>query len=97
MCVAASLLAWPIAVLLSIFIFDAPGSGSNILTVLIAISVLCYPIPIYFGLEGFWKNRKHNTKVALYKYTAMGLSSPAIFITLLIALELFCDGKFNCQ
>lgn len=43
---ALTLLAWPIALILTIIMFDAPGSDSNLATVATALLFFLYPATI---------------------------------------------------
>jgi hypothetical protein len=91
-----SLIPWPLVLLMTVFLFDAPGSDSSPLTVALALAILVYPAPILAGAWGFWKNRGTATNAVLARFTLLSLSSPALLVILIGALEFFCDGQFAC-
>lgn len=94
---ALSILAWPIGLLGSIFMFDAPGSRTNLITIALALSIIIYPIPVLTGVLGYWKNRKEAAISILRNYTLVGLVAPATILFLIWLLDAVCQGKFACN
>ena len=94
---ALTLLLWPILCLVTVFLFDAPGSDHNPITMALALAMLGYPAPILVGNVGFWRRFKQPGQSSLFKYTAIGLAGPAVLLFLVGALEVFCKGKFACH
>ncbi len=94
---AISLLAWPIGLLGSLFMFDAPGSDTNPITLALALSIFIYPVPVLTGILGYWKNRKEGAIHTLRKYTLVGLLAPTVIVFLVLLLDAFCQGKFACN
>lgn len=44
-----SLLLWPVALYMSVFLFDAPGSMAKIINWVVLILLLSYPAPVVYG------------------------------------------------
>ena len=92
-----SLLAWPIALFLSIFMFDAPGSESNWITLLLAYAIWTYPIGILVGSILYWRNRTVSSISILMFYTMVSLAPPSLVFTFSTLLVIICDGQFACH
>jgi hypothetical protein len=90
------ILVWPLGLFASMFMFDAPGSESNFLTVALAMSILLYPLTIFYGSSKFFKERNLKSNTILFKYTLLSFAGPSLVIILSILLGIFCNGKFNC-
>lgn len=93
----STLLFWPMMVLSSAMIFDAPGSEDNPLTRLIALWSITYPLPILVGGVGVWFNRKQEKNTRIVIFSLISLLSLGIGIVLFVLLEVFCDGQFACR
>ena len=92
-----SLLAWPMVLLMSPMLFDAPGSESNPITIAIATAIYAYPLPIIVGNILFWRRRKSSELSILTVYSAISLLSPVTLLLLFVSLALFCNGQFACH
>lgn len=82
---------------MSIFMFDAPESESNPLTVALAWSIWLYPIPILIGSIGYWINRKESSLSVSRNYTLISLIGPAAILFILALLVFVCQGQFSCK
>ena len=92
-----SLLAWPVGLFATIFMFDAPGSEISPLTLALAAAILVYPLPIVVGAWGFWRHRNTESTEVLARFTFVSLSSPAFLAAIAWAFEAFCQGQFVCH
>jgi hypothetical protein len=92
-----SLLIWPLGIFGTMFMFDAPGSERNPITICLAISILAYPIPVLKGNAGFWRNRKEGSLAICKNYTLIGLIGPASILILVALLQVVCGGNFVCK
>lgn len=93
--IGLSLLVWPLIALTTFFIFDAPGSQENPITILFASSIWLYPIPTIIGLVGYlinWKKKK--PKKLLRNFTLISLIGPIAITISVILLEVINDGRF---
>lgn len=93
---AATLLAWPLGLFVVLFMFDAPGSASSIVTGALAWSIVAYPVPVVIGNIAYWAKRKNETVEQLRLYTAVTLSGPVLVLIAYLALHFLCGGKFDC-
>ncbi len=57
-----TILAWPVALYLSFFLFDAPGSKNNLLLACLACAMVTYPAPILAANILFFPKVKTSTK-----------------------------------
>lgn len=85
---AASLLAWPAALFLAMFMFDAPGSEKDPVLLAFAMAILAYPAPIVLANVMFWSKRKTTATRQLLHWTLVGCVSPLVFL-------LFCALIFS--
>ncbi len=92
----ASLLLWPILVIAGAMSFDAPGSDEVLLTRLIFLWALIYPVPILIGAIGVWRNRAAKTLGRIKLFTAIALLSWVLPVVFFGLLEVVCDGSFAC-
>lgn len=90
-----AVLPWPVLVMTSIFMFDAPGSN-NLVTMNLAITVLYYPLPAILGNVLYWKIRKTASREALWLVTAITVSGYVTIILFLVLLQVRCGGTFSC-
>ncbi|MDN3652751.1 hypothetical protein QWY77_08230 [Thalassotalea ponticola] len=65
---AIAIIAWPVSLFMSVFIFDAPGSDKNIANWVIVFIMLTYPVPSYVG----FKMAKHGHEIADLKVCFTG-------------------------
>ena len=93
----ATLALWPFAAFVSIFMFDAPGSESNPITVGLAWSIWLYPIPVLLGSLLFFKYKKLNLHKQMLHSTYLSLSGPTVLVCFILALTVFCQGQFACN
>ena len=93
---AATLLAWPLGLFMVLFMFDAPGSASSVVTDALAWSIVAYPVPVVIGNIAYWVRRKEKTVEQLRFYTAVTLSGPVLVLVAYLALHFLCDGTFDC-
>lgn len=93
---ATTLLAWPLGLFMVLFMFDAPGSASSVVTDALAWSIIAYPVPVVAGNIAYWIRRKDETVEQLRIYTAVTLSGPVLVAVAYLALHFICDGKFAC-
>ncbi|EIF51674.1 hypothetical protein [Sulfurovum sp. AR] len=89
--------AWPLGIFLSIFMFDAPVSGSNFITLGLAYSLWLYPLTVLYGSYLFFRNQKLATNLVLAKYTLISFVGPCCVLVFSIMLEIICNGKFACN
>ena len=92
-----TLVLWPMAAFVSIFMFDAPGSESNPITVGLAWSIWLYPIPVLFGTLLFFKYKKQNLHKQMLYNMYLSLSGPLMVACFILALMIFCQGQFACN
>ena len=81
-------IAWPVGFIVVIFMFDAPGSESNFLTLALALSILIYPKLIFYGSGRFFKGRKSDNNATLLKYTLISCTGPCLVILFVVLLDL---------
>lgn len=93
----ATVLAWPLGLFMTAFLFDAPGSTASVLTWALALSILLYPMPVLAGNVLFWRQRTRASVKRLTAYTALTLSGPLLIPVAYLALDLVCDGRFACN
>ncbi|WP_223669067.1 hypothetical protein [Kangiella shandongensis] len=93
----ASLLLWPIGLVLMFFMFDAPGSESSTLTLFLAATILFYPIPVVYGAVMAWKNRTSSAPSVIARYTAIAMSGPLLLFFAILLLDVICGGQFACN
>lgn len=93
----STLLLWPVAAFVSVFLFDSPGSESNSLTIGLAWSIWLYPIPVLFGSLVFLRYKERIAQKYLILLTCVSLSGSLVFIYFIWALEFYCQGKFACN
>ena len=93
---AATLLAWPLGLFIVLFMFDAPGSASSVVTDALAWSIVAYPVPVVAGNMAYWARRKVETVERLRLYTAVTVSGPVLVLVAYLALHFICDGTFDC-
>lgn len=93
---ALTLLAWPLGLLLLVFMFDAPGAETSPWTKAAAWSILLYPVPVVAGTIGYWRNRKETTLQRRARYTLLALCGPGLVVLVFAAIALFCGGSFVC-
>lgn len=82
----ATLFAWPMLCFLTVFLFDAPGSGSDPRILAIATAVLGYPAPVVLGNVLFWRNFRRSAWSVLSKYTVISLLGPVVAVLLAAVL-----------
>ena len=95
--ISLGILAWPILFYMSVFLFDAPGSSSNPITVGLYWSLLWYPVPAVIGITLFFKNRDKGRVKEEIKYTLLGSSGYIAIVVCIILLEVLCDGQTGCK
>jgi hypothetical protein len=93
---ALGILAWPLAAFAALFMFDAPGSESNIITIALAFSILIYPAPAIIGNINFWKNYKTEPHSELILYTVTSTFGYILILIFVTLLNTVCSGKFAC-
>lgn len=90
------LLASPVGLFASFFLFDAPGSF-NPVVIALALSLWSFPVTaIIGGMNGIGSWRARNLRSAL-GWTALAYSSVVLFAIAYWLLETLCDGKFQCS
>ncbi|WP_028109141.1 hypothetical protein, partial [Ferrimonas futtsuensis] len=90
------LLAWPVGMYATIFMFDAPGSMSNPITILLALSTIFYPAPVIIGNMAFWANKANNSPYELSKMTMLSASGYLVIIISTVLLNVICAGMYGC-
>ncbi len=94
---AISLLAWPLMLFGSLFLFDAPNSMESPLTQFLAATFWLYPVPLIIGFVGFVSTLKQKNTVKSLVFTGIALLSPVSILLAFILLEAICNGKFACS
>jgi len=64
------------ALFVSLFIFDAPGSETNPVLWALLGSLWLYPIPVLTAVILYWRKRKTIQTGTLKKYALLSLSGP---------------------
>lgn len=89
---------WVVVFLLSVMLFDAPGSETSPLTQALFYSILSYPlltIAGFFASSGFWRMRDdRHWRRHLAFLPALSIISAVLFF---LAIEQFCGGQFACN
>ena len=78
---------------MSAFMFDAPGSTSNPLTIALFVSVVLLPIAWFVGAALPWAFQRRPFGNWLFLLPLADLAAIASFLT---ALQVFCRGEFAC-
>jgi len=81
---------------MSIMMFDAPGSENSPYTIMLFISVISFPLLVILSIPASWvfyKFQKYSTSLMVALLPLLSIISYAIFLCLLIVM---CDGKFVC-
>ena len=92
---ALSLIAWPMIALLSMMMFDAPGSEDNTLTLLLAWSIWLYPVPILIGTIGSLVSLIVKARLSiLTAFTLVNFMAPTGILVCLSLVEIINDGRF---
>lgn len=89
---------WVVVFLLSVMLFDAPGSETSPLTQALFYSILSYPlltIAGFFASSGFWRMRdeRHWRRHLAFLPVLSIIGAVAFFL----AIERFCGGQFACN
>ena len=82
---AIAIIAWPVALFMSVFIFDAPDSDKIIANWIIVLIMLAYPAPCYLG----FKMAKHGHESADLKKCFKGFILSYSFVLLFYVASLF--------
>ena len=82
-----SVLAWPMGLLLSGFIYDAPTVQNELYRRGLAISLFLYPVPVLIGTIKFYRNRKSASLWKLIFYTFISVSGPLAIVFFIKAYE----------
>jgi hypothetical protein len=89
------LLASPVGLFASMFLFDAPGSF-NPVVIALALGLWSFPVTAAMGgINGIRGWRARNLRSAL-GWTALAYSSVLLLAIALWLLEAVCGGKFQC-
>jgi hypothetical protein len=91
-----AVIPWPKYALLPLFMFDAPGSGSTIPTVMLAISIWVYPFTTIGGAIEAFRGCKENNYNHAVKATKVSVGSVLFVAFWYFILVAYCDGKFTC-
>ena len=81
---AASVLAWPLALYLSVFLFDAPDSTSNPINLLVAALILTYPAST---IVGFMVSKKAHEATQSIKAIAGLCLASSNFVVLYVIFQ----------
>ncbi len=82
---AASVLAWPLVLYFSVFLFDAPGSISKPINLIIAALMLTYPVT---AIVGFLISKKAHEATQSIKAVAGLCLASSNFVVLLVIFQL---------
>jgi len=92
----ASLLAWPLGLFVSLFLFDAPGSENNRVLVALAWAIWTHGATAFVGaVTAFvclWRKRDRAAAIA----GAVPLVHALVVVGLFVALQVFCGGQTRC-
>jgi len=69
----ASLYGWHKSAILSIFLFDAPGSTRELMPNILAISIWLYPAVVIASVVMFWQSRNDDNILNPIRITTTGL------------------------
>lgn len=90
------LIASPVGLFASLFLFDAPGS-LNPIVIALALALWSFPVTaLVGGINGIRSSRAGNLRSAL-GWTAFAYSSVVLLGIALWLLEAICDGRFQCS
>lgn len=93
----AGVAVWPLFAMMSVMMFDAPGSQDSLATNVLFGAVLAYPLPTLIGAVLSYRNCKAE------RYSRCLISVPLSYagaLAILLAygaIELFCGGSFTCK
>jgi len=82
---AIAIIAWPVALFMSVFIFDAPDSDKVIPNWIIVLVMLTYPVPSYLG----FKKAKRGHEMADLKECFIGFILAYSFVLIFYVASLF--------
>ena len=81
---AASIILWPFALYLSLFMFDAPGSASNPVIQSIWMLLWIYPVGVIVGNTLFWIKLKKSSSKSLIGLTLINVICPILIFVLML-------------
>lgn len=82
--------------LMSVMLFDSPGSTESSLTWTLFFSLISFPILCLLSIPFTWVfYKKEKPKAALW-VSLSPLFSVLFIIIAFVLLEVFCNGQFNC-
>ena len=83
--------------LLSVMMFDAPGSEASPYPWIIIGSLLVYPVTVVVGLVRVWRAHKRGDGRAAYKALAIPLAGVLLVLASFRLLQVVCSGNFACH
>lgn len=86
--------------MMSVMIFDSPGSETSLLTIIFALSTMTAPLVLLVASIGgfrlsFSKELSQKNSTAEI-YMLLPFLNIVLFVTTFTLLELFCNGEFSC-
>lgn len=87
------LVAWPFVAMMSATIFD---SGAGWMTWLFALAISTYPVPTLAGVILVYRDLKAGEAKRCYTWSVLSWSGTAFILLMLLIINLFCQGRFNC-
>jgi len=91
-----SLVSWPFMLLMSIFLFDAPGSTRSIPTLGLATTIWAYPLPVITGAILTYKAFRANDYGRCVQGTALSYSGALLVGIMYGVIVWVCGGQFVC-
>lgn len=86
--------------MMSVMIFDSPGSETSLLTVIFALSTMTAPLVLLVASIGCFRlsfSKKLSQKNSAAKiYMLLPFLNIVLFVTTFALLEMFCNGEFSC-
>ena len=82
---AIAIVAWPVSLFMSVFIFDAPDSDKVVANWIIVAVMLTYPVPSYLG----FKKAKHGHEAADLKECFKGFLLAYCFLLIFYVASWF--------
>ena len=92
-----AVLVWPFVAVMSIMLFDAPGSENNPLTIGLAILTLAYPLPTLAGARYTYQNIKAKQLSRCWQSTLLTYAGVFAIATMVVMIGVFCGGKLACK
>ena len=81
--------------MMSPMIFDAPGSGQNVLVWMLFFAVWTHPVAVISGAMIIFNNKARSIQ-RYFVGVGVTLVPLALAVISFLAIDIFCEGGFSC-